>query len=93
MLLAAAALRVAEFRTEEKVGAKGEAATALAEGLIGSGLGAEASLVEPTLVLRGVRPRRLLGWADSPQADCRGLPDPALDGLESLEVMEFCEEG
>lgn len=80
--------RVFELRTEEKVDVNGEAEVVLLEepGRRADG----SSEVGTTLVDKGVSPRRVPAVeAGSPQADCRGLADPALDEFVAAEATEF----
>ena len=84
--------RLVEFKTEEKVEVKGDAVVVLTEGLFdGPDLRPPGSSDDvPTLVVKGVRPRRTPGvGADSPQADCCVLAGLALIDLFVLEANEF----
>lgn len=80
--------RVFELSTEEKVEVKGDAEVVLLEE---PGRRADGSSEGgPTFVDNGVSPRRVPAVeAGSPQADCRGLADPALDEFATAEATGF----
>lgn len=80
--------RLLELRTEEKVDVNGDMEVVLLEepGRRADG----SSEVGPTFVDKGVSPRRVPAVeAGSPQADCRGLADPALVEFVAAEAIEF----
>lgn len=86
--------RLVELSMAENVEVNGEVELLLREALLDEpGRRADgSSVLGPTFVDNGVRPRRLPAVvAGSPQADCRGLADPALDEFAAVEVIEFWE--